>query len=808
MRKKSLLLFTSILLLVSCSGGNTSHNTTPIDDSKLTDFSDYDDLETYENKLKMKESVNGSTESPDPFIYRFNGMYYLYATTNGGYVKAYKSSNLIEWEPVDNGVLNRGICYDYSKDENAPQEKTPYAPEVIYYNGKFYMTASPLGKGHYIFESDSPEGPFKTITGNVGRSIDGSFFIDKNENVYFYGANGGGIVVYELDNDFKTFKDSKGDLTSCRVGNWNEGPYLLNRNGDYYLTYCGTHYLSTNYRVDYAFASGEDSLMRDSSYTREDTVLLSTKENFNGLGHSCTVLGPDMDSYYIVYHNLEGIRNLNLSRLSFNGSTMVANQVREGEITGIYASNYSSNGLDNFEKVGEFYLSGDETSETFTCEFNTIGEGKMVFSYVDENNYSYIDFINNTIDIVSLNNGKKNFINSIELVKEYDTSVYHSFRLQYNDGLMNFYFDNIEKLALESASFPKGKIGYMKNSTFSEYGYTAFSNVALGTSDKKAYDENISLANGYVDELSILNNGSELQYIDSSNDFTRNGSNNLVLKNKNDRATYRFQVTEDNNYAINLRVNSASINKKIGVRIDDGEINEVILPSQKGQIAKGDLLVNVLNCSLTQGPHHFSIYNLDDEIAFSEIRYEMVDEGKTNEHSLTKNNFEDDAFYIRNEMNLDQNGVNSNNQETCGIITKDNYFNAELSVDMNIQSIESGGYVSLLMNISDYSVNYYGDADGISSFNTYRGYRFEIDKTRLKVQYVDYNFTKLLRVEKINYNFGEDINVILKQENNTITCYLDDNQVLSFVCNVGNMSGGVGFMASNAKATFYQMRIS
>ena len=55
--------------------------------------------------------------------------------------------------------------------------------------------------------------------------------------------------------------------------------------------------------------------------------------------------------------------------------------------------------------------------------------------------------------------------------------------------------------------------------------------------------------------------------------------------------------------------------------------------------------------------------------------------------SLTKNNFEDDAFYIRNEMNLDQNGVNSNNQETCGIITKDNYFNAELSVDMNIQSI-------------------------------------------------------------------------------------------------------------------------
>ena len=64
MRKNSLILFTSILLLASCSGGNTSHDTEPIDDSKLTDFSDYDDLETYD-AIVLPGGMPGATNLRD-----------------------------------------------------------------------------------------------------------------------------------------------------------------------------------------------------------------------------------------------------------------------------------------------------------------------------------------------------------------------------------------------------------------------------------------------------------------------------------------------------------------------------------------------------------------------------------------------------------------------------------------------------------------------------------------------------------------------------------------------------------------------
>ena len=63
-------------------------------------------------------------------------------------------------------------------DPNRPASQTPFAPEVIYFNGMFYMISSPSGNGHYVFESESPEGPFSAISGNIGKSIDGSYFID------------------------------------------------------------------------------------------------------------------------------------------------------------------------------------------------------------------------------------------------------------------------------------------------------------------------------------------------------------------------------------------------------------------------------------------------------------------------------------------------------------------------------------------------------------------------------------------------------------------------------------------------------
>ena len=242
----------------------------------------------------------------------------------------------------------------------------------------------------------------------------------------------------------KTDKGKQNEATylKCKVGGWTEGPYMLQRNGNYYLTYTGTHFLSASYRVNYAYGDKDNDLLNGYSLREQDTILLSTKDDFRGLGHSSTVLGPDMDSYYIVYHNLEqnNSRNLNFSRLSFNGANMAADSVKVGNNPGFNMPEFSSYDDSGFEEVNDKILSETSSGETFTVEFNVTGEGKMIFSYIDDNNYSYIEFKDNKINVYRIKNSISKQIHSVSLIREYSTNVNHTFRLQYSKGKMSLYF--------------------------------------------------------------------------------------------------------------------------------------------------------------------------------------------------------------------------------------------------------------------------------------------------------------------------------------------------------------------------------
>ena len=103
----------------------------------------------------------------DPFLMRHNGKYYIYCTTenseklqspnafntekdgrDGFYV--YQSEDLVHWG-------NKGLCLS---KENVIGDKWFWAPEVSYYNGKFYMVYS-ANEHPAIAVSDSPTGPFE-----------------------------------------------------------------------------------------------------------------------------------------------------------------------------------------------------------------------------------------------------------------------------------------------------------------------------------------------------------------------------------------------------------------------------------------------------------------------------------------------------------------------------------------------------------------------------------------------------------------------------------------------------------------------
>ena len=55
-----------------------------------------------------------------------------------------------------------------------------------------------------------------------------------------------------------------------------------------------------------------------------DTIIMSLTDDFYGLGHSSTFLGPNLDSYFICYHDMNpsGVRTVNISRLLFSKNLM------------------------------------------------------------------------------------------------------------------------------------------------------------------------------------------------------------------------------------------------------------------------------------------------------------------------------------------------------------------------------------------------------------------------------------------------------------------------------------------------------
>lgn len=775
----------------------------------------YDNIATfYDNKMKM--TTGSSQEVPDPFVYRFNGMYYLYPTTGGGNIRAYKSADLLNWTPVSNGVLPDGIVYSYSSDgSSAPESKTPFAPEVTYYNGVFYLVTSPSGNGHYLFTSDSPEGPFTCASENLERSIDGSFFTDSDGTPYLFGASSSAINVYQMNDDRTSFaSDDSGNgidstLLKCKIGNWNEGPYMLKRNGAYYLTYCGAHYLSSDYRVDYAYCPAGSNIMKASSYTREDTVVLSTDSEFKGLGHSCTILGPDMDSYFLAYHNLDKAnqRYFNLSRLSFNGSQMVANGVTTTDIPFVNGPVFSSTDITGFNEEGNFYLSPSATGKDFTVEFNNAGIGDMIFSYIDDKNYAYLNFDDSQIVIKKVLNGETKDIQTITLPLQYSTDVLHTFRLQHHKGKMNFYFDSMEEIALEDAYFKAGKMGYRKDNNYSEIGYSAFSNVALGSSDSKYYADEVSLANSYDERLSYLTSGSGLETVEKSGYFVQTGSSNLKLANKDDRATYRFYASEEGTYDIQVRVPTSSLGKHIGLRIDNQDIIDCSITSTAAGVKNGDSQVTLKQVSLSQGQHNISLICLGDIFSFNKLTYSLAEKGSSLDVSFNSKTVLS-SFTTRNEMNLSDQGIFTDNKNACGIFTSDSYYNATVECTLSTDSFSSVGFAGIAMNVTDYSTNCADDADGQDNTDSFRGLEFIIDASNAYVNLVDFNYSMNLKTVSNAFSLGTTHTLKVVQNDNNYQFYIDGKLVINYTVNVSNLKGRVGLFSSDTETYFKSLKIN
>ena len=249
--------------------------------------------------------VKRAGDFADPFVLRHDGVYYLYCTNPD--VRCWSSRDLVQWQlegpTIDDGTFP-GLV--------------PFAPEVVYSNGAFYMYTSPSGHGHFVLRSESPTGPFVPVSGNVGHAIDGNVLIDDDGRWYFYWAGDEGIWGCEMSSPTEFGEPV---LTGIHMNGWTEGPFVGKRDGAYWMTLTGNHYLSPGYRIDAAYSASPLGPYRPDPL---NPILIGADGPAVGLGHSSSVTGPDLVSTYLIYHNLnpDESRDLDIDRQVWSGGRL------------------------------------------------------------------------------------------------------------------------------------------------------------------------------------------------------------------------------------------------------------------------------------------------------------------------------------------------------------------------------------------------------------------------------------------------------------------------------------------------------
>lgn len=186
----------------------------------------------------------------DPFILPYDGVYYLYGTrcrptaTRG--FDVYTSTDLENWsEPKS--ILEAHDGFWGTQDF--------WAPEVHYYQGKFYLFATfkseTVHRGTAILVSDTPDGTFRPhsdgpVTPRDWECLDGTLYVDDAGKPYLVFCHewtqiqDGTMCAVELTKDLSAPVGAPIHLWNASSAPWaltntqnfvTDGPYLLNWNG-------------------------------------------------------------------------------------------------------------------------------------------------------------------------------------------------------------------------------------------------------------------------------------------------------------------------------------------------------------------------------------------------------------------------------------------------------------------------------------------------------------------------------------------------------------------------------------------------
>ena len=821
------------LFLASC---NATVKTAEFDMKNLN-------VATYDNKDFSDWSQNGQTSDSklqdqwenygvgDPYVLRFNGTYYLYCSTRDDRVgiRAWKSVDLVNWtkcNPDGKGDLPAGYVSNESVTGAA------YAPEVYYFNGEFFMYTSPAGRGHRILRATSPEGPFTDVSGNIGMNIDGSVFIDDDEKMYFLNANSSGITIRTMKSmseiDVADVSYRSANLANASIGDWTEGPMLIKRDGIYYLTYTGPNVLSQGYRVSYSTEMDGNPIVSRNAFTKgaDSPLLLNVDEtnNFKGLGHSATVLGPDLDGYYIAYHTLKALttngpyRSFALDRLLFNGTHMSVDGSLLGSVAPRLPTFYAQNGSDeSMRSDNGFLLSAASTDEEYSVEFNFVGSGvKNVFGYANADDYFYVsaEYDAHKIVLAQRKNGVDTVLSQGTLSHDFDASALHTIRVACSENKINVYFDNMRKIADYQGTAPSGKVGY-QGAAEEEVFATVFSDVANGSSDKielKKVGAEIGAATYLDDEYfegvqpSRLGAKSGLEYVDGLQDTDEEayqGAGEMTLGAKGDFARYAVYYSKDGHYGLKLTYQAKYAGKKIGVQFGGGAATVVTLPKVDAEAEV--LTAMICETDAKAGAGFVSLYCVGDEAAFISLSMEEKSYGQFEFENDLSDVVEKGADYLTMYR------MYANGHATRGGSIMLVYFGdqtlADYEVEVDVRFLADGVYSAGLLLRGKNFAN--ASTDGINSI---QGYYVSLNTRNVSFSKFNYgdSSTNLIaerhdvaQADLLTHTFH--VKAVVK--GNLLEVWLDGQKVVSYVDAHPFFTGHVGLYGDGAEVVYTNLKI-
>jgi len=708
----------------------------------------------------------------DPYVMRYNGYYYLYMSTRDTEVgiKCFRSKDLVNWS-------YEGLCAEEEITKGA------YAPEVVYYNGKFYMYSSPAGKGHYVFESDSPTGPFVSITHNIGLSIDGSVFIDDDGKWYFYHADDNGIQAHEMTAPGKM--QARYIDVNAKMNGWTEGPMVIKTDGRYYLTYTGNHVFSRGYRINYGVGESPISFVP----SVDNPALIHTMGDLYGIGHSSSVKGPDLDSYYIVYHTLigravEGMpkREMNIDRIVFNEGKMdilgpTVSEQQMPDLPAIYAY-FQDNATPAGWKIEKDQILSEESLEAdFTAEYNLCktGEGGIIggyFCYIDDQNYGRfsVNEKNQNVTVAIVKEGQETDT-ELALQGSFGEPVLltadQAFQVEKQGNQASIYM-NDRLIGTFDCDLAGGAIGYFAKDCETQFGFIGGSN-AVGGSSARTYakplpgtvqgvhnatgSENLSQAEGYGDTKSLL------------------------LEDGKGMAEYVVNIEQDGEY--DFSVFYTALEDGSCQLLLDGQLLEDQVLSLPAASETGEYQTALLRkVPLPAGNHTLTLSLSGNGLAISEfscVRHEEVEEIALSYDSILDDySYSDGEWRIKGgQLSLTGEG-NFAGKRLYGSESWGDYtVTARIAVDR--EDSDAG----ILVRASNPALGSAGDSPTMGTYFV-QGYYAALRDGKVVLQKLNYNYTTLAEADLELKPAQESYEIIVTAYGNEIVVTVDGRELIRY----------------------------